>query len=388
VRSISAVLKQDDILFELDPKIYDSKKWWKGSGVKEETASWTIKPLELGMNQGNTLLRVSARDSSWRNCFQGNEQVLEKVIHIDMTPPQITLKSTVHNISTGGTGMVSYKVNEAISKTGVWVDERFFPGYLMPDKKEGIYAAMIAIPFDAKEPKKLFVEAVDKAGNAAKAGFPYRIFHKSLKVDNINITDQFLNQKMPEFVTRYPQLKGSPLEVFLKINTELRHLNNQEIVNYCKESAPEILWKGSFTCLPNSACRANFGDERHYFYQDKEISKSYHMGLDLASISHSPVPAGNSGIVKFADYLGIYGNTVIIDHGLGLLSMYSHLSEIHVLVGSKVKRGDVIGLTGMTGLAGGDHLHFGMMVQGVFVNPIEWLDPKWIQDHILANLSG
>jgi murein DD-endopeptidase MepM/ murein hydrolase activator NlpD len=387
IRSISAVLSQDDMVFELDPKIYEIKEWWRGSGVRDETVFWVIKPFELGMAEGKALLRITARDSSWRNDLKGNKQIREIEVLIDITPPRIAVKSTVHNIRTGGTGLVSYRVSELPSKTGVWIDERFFPGCPKPGGAEDMYVAMVAVPFNVNKPKKMLIEAVDQAGNVARTGFPHRILRKPPKVDKINITDRFLEQKMPDFMARYPELKGSPLEVFLEVNMELRRRNNQEIENYCKESAPEILWHGSFVCLPNSAFKAGFGDERHYFYKGKEIGRSYHMGSDLASISHAPVPAGNAGLVVFADYLGIYGNTVILDHGLGLFSMYSHLSEIQVSAGDKVKHGDTIGITGMTGLAGGDHLHFGMMVHGVFVNPLEWWDQKWIQDHILNNLS-
>ena len=387
IRSISAVLSQGDMVFELDPKIYKVKEWWRGSGIKDEAVFWVIKPFELGMTEGKALLRITAKDSSWRNGLKGNEQIWETEVLIDITPPRIAVKSTVHNIRTGGAGLVSYRVSELPSKTGVWIDERFFQGYPKPGGAEDMYVAMVAVPFNVSKPKKMLIEAVDQAGNVARTGFPHRILRKPPKVDKINIADRFLDHKMPDFMARYPELKGSPLEVFLEVNSELRRHDNQEIENYCKESIPEILWHGSFVCLPNSASRAGFGEERHYFYKGKEIGRSYHMGSDLASISHAPVPAGNAGLVVFADYLGIYGNTVILDHGLGLFSMYSHLSEIQVSTCDKVKRGDTIGITGMTGLAGGDHLHFGMMVHGVFVNPLEWWDQKWIQDHILTNLS-
>ncbi|MBW1966894.1 MAG: M23 family metallopeptidase [Deltaproteobacteria bacterium] len=387
IRSISAVLSQGDKVLELDPRIHKVKEWWRGSGVKDETVSWVIKPFESGMADGKALLLITARDSSWRNGLKGNEQTWETEVSIDMTPPRIAVKSTVHNIRTGGASLVSYRVSELPGKTGVWIGERFFRGYPMPGGAEDMYVAMVAVPFNVSKPKKVLIEAVDQAGNIARAGFPYRILRKPPKVDKINITDRFLEQKIPDFMARYPELKGSYPEVFLEINSELRRRSNNEIENYCKESVPEILWHGSFVCLPNSAFRAGFGDERHYYYKGKEIGRSYHMGSDLASVSHAPVPAGNTGLVVFADYLGIYGNTVILDHGLGLFSMYSHLSEIRVSAGDKVKRGEKIGTTGMTGLAGGDHLHFGMMVQGVFVNPLEWWDQKWIQDHILNNLS-
>jgi len=108
----------------------------------------------------------------------------------------------------------------------------------------------------------------------------------------------------------------------------------------------------------------------------------------LASTARSPVPAANSGVVVFADDLGIYGKTVIIDHGMSLFSLYGHLSELGVQKGDVVAQGDAVGRTGTTGLAGGDHLHYAMMVSGVFVDPLEWFDDRWIQDHIEAKFKA
>ena len=112
------------------------------------------------------------------------------------------------------------------------------------------------------------------------------------------------------------------------------------------------------------------------------------MGVDLASVARSPIPVANTGIVIFTEFLGIYGKTVIVDHGFGLFSMYAHLSNIGVKVGDRLSKGDILGRTGFTGLAGGDHLHFSTIVCGVFVNPVEWLDPKFLREHIEAKLGG
>ncbi len=131
---------------------------------------------------------------------------------------------------------------------------------------------------------------------------------------------------------------------------------------------------------------SRFGDERTYLYDKQKIDTQTHLGYDLASLRHSPVVAANTGKVVLAENLGIYGNCVIIDHGLGLFSLYGHLSSISAQEGGVVKKGEEIGRTGDTGLAGGDHLHFSMMLYGIHVNPIEWWDGKWLKDHIQAKL--
>jgi murein DD-endopeptidase MepM/ murein hydrolase activator NlpD len=86
-------------------------------------------------------------------------------------------------------------------------------------------------------------------------------------------------------------------------------------------------------------------------------------------------------------FFGIYGNVVVIDHGCGLQSFYAHLSSFDVKEGEEVKHGQVIAHSGQTGLAGGDHLHFTMLLDGIPVNPVEWWDPHWIHDRIEAKLQ-
>jgi murein DD-endopeptidase MepM/ murein hydrolase activator NlpD len=94
------------------------------------------------------------------------------------------------------------------------------------------------------------------------------------------------------------------------------------------------------------------------------------------------VPAANAGVVAFAGPLTIYGNTVIVDHGLGLQTLYAHLSSIDVKAGDKVDKGQPLGRTGATGLAIGDHLHFEVLIAGVSVTPLEWWDPAWIRERV------
>ena len=132
---------------------------------------------------------------------------------------------------------------------------------------------------------------------------------------------------------------------------------------------------------------AGFADHRSYLYNDEIIDDQNHMGVDLASFANSPIEAANDGVVIFAQNLGIYGLTVVIDHGQGLASLYGHLSSFSVAQGSVVKKGDVIAYSGRTGLANGDHLHFSILVHGIFVNPLEWWDAHWIKNNITRKLD-
>jgi len=198
-----------------------------------------------------------------------------------------------------------------------------------------------------------------------------------------------LNWKLPEFDTFLDQFpKTSPLEKFLKVNRELRQENYKTIVEVGNKTDKRLYWDVAFLRLPKSARQAGFADHRDYQYKGRVVDRQVHFGVDLASIEHSPVPAANGGKVVFAEKLGIYGKTIIIDHGFGLFSMYSHLSSFTVEIGKIVSKGEQIGHTGITGLAGGDHLHFGMLIYNTFVNPIEWWDAAWIENNISSKIRA
>jgi murein DD-endopeptidase MepM/ murein hydrolase activator NlpD len=165
-------------------------------------------------------------------------------------------------------------------------------------------------------------------------------------------------------------------------------MNAARIREFCRESVAEKLWDGSFNRMRRSSRRAGFADHRSYYYEDKKIDYQVHLGIDLASVRHAEVEAANRGIVVAAEYLGIYGNMVIIDHGLGVFTLYSHMSQIIVKPGDQVEKDTVLGNTGTTGMAGGDHLHFSVLVNGIFVDPVEWWDKNWLELHILNYLSS
>src|SRR4029453_19020320 len=148
-------------------------------------------------------------------------------------------------------------------------------------------------------------------------------------------------------------------------------------------SPGKFLWDGPFLQLSNSKVESFFADRRTYVYQGKPVDQQDHVGFDLSVVEHYPIEAGNDGIVVLAEYFGIYGNTVLVDHGAGLISLYGHLSEIGVKPGQMVKKKDVLGKSGATCLPPGDDLPFGLFLDGVPVNPPEWWDDKWIRDHVL-----
>ena len=355
----------------------------RGGIVHQESFKILVEPVKMGITDGKAMLRMVARDYSWRGWLQGNTTYLEKDVIIDTHAPEIGILSKAHNVNQGGTGLVIFRVSEACPKSGVFVGENFFPGYPGVFKDNNILIAFFALNYEQGPGTKIFVSATDVAGNGSRAGFPHYIKRKVFKKDVLEISDRFLNWKMAEFdVDISPDSQTPMMDKFLKVNRQVRIDNFKQLLNIVQNTDKKLYWKGAFLRLPNSARRAGFADHRIYKYKGHIIDRQTHMGIDLASVAQSPVFASNTGKVIFADVLGIYGKTVIIDHGFRLFSMYSHLSSFNVKKGQMVPKGEIIGRTGVTGLAGGDHLHFGMLVHNTFVNPVEWWDASWIKNNI------
>ena len=349
-------------------------------GIKQETLPLTISAGELKLHDGPATIKITATDYS---LFK-NQAVLSQQIKIDTVPPQINLLKNINYINQGGTGFVAYQPSKALASTGVYINDYLSPAHATLIDNKPSYITYFALPMNAnKKTTRITVFARDEAGNETTMALPCVIKEKKFRADKMNLGDNFLQQKMPEFQAMVPSLQGkTPLEVFTYINSQMRNDNLLTIQKICQKSSPKELWEGTFLRMKNGAPMALFGDKRSYMYNGKSVGESIHTGVDLASNARAVIEAANKGIVIFTGALGIYGNAVIIDHGLGLFSLYGHMSSIDTTVGKKVDKGEKIGISGTSGLAGGDHLHFSIIVGGQFVNPQEWWDPHWIKDNI------
>ncbi len=355
-------------------------------GTHEAERVLEISADALGFQEGPVALRAEVRDRSWRG---GNPKLLNLNLSLDTRAPGISILSQFHHLNQGGAGVVAFRASEPLRMSGVRVGEKWFRAY--PAGAENGWFALFAVPHDASAQIPIHLEAEDLAGNLAKTQFKYNLKPKRFRQDSIRLSEEFLERVLPYFAERDPALKGEPQEMFLRVNRELRKANEQTIQEICKRSAPEPLWSGPFLRMANAKAMAGFADRRTYIWKEKAIDEQVHLGVDLASLVRSPVEAANRGRVVFAGELGIYGNTVVLDHGCGLFSMYSHLSQVSANVGQLLEKGEKLGFSGSTGLAGGDHLHFSILVGGTYVNPIEWWDPHWLKDNVeekLALLTG
>lgn len=344
----------------------------------------TFNLKDAGLREGAFELEIKASDASLAGFGKGNTTTRRMEMRMDSLPPRISVKTMPPYVRRGGVGTIAYTVSEDVRTSGVKVGDLFFPGFRQPN---GDYYCFFAFPhFLTVQQYAPDIMAEDMAGNVTSSRLAFRPIDKQFRHDNIPLSDNFLNSKMPDFQADFPDAT-SMLDLFLKVNSVMRKSNEEKLLEVGRNTASSMLWKGEFLRLPNSANRAGFADHRSYIYGGRVVDEQTHLGLDLASLAMAPIPAANSGRVVFAGNLGIYGQLVIVDHGLGLMSLYSHMSEIAVNVGTEVKKGDILGRTGTTGMAGGDHLHFGMLVSGVQVQPIEWLDSHRIKDNVIDRLE-
>jgi murein DD-endopeptidase MepM/ murein hydrolase activator NlpD len=376
----------------------------KGAQMRQDGADRVLISREIGkqavpeLQSGNARIVVNAA----RKVVYGIRTVRSSAtrdFRVRLERPRISIVSTHHYINHGGSEMAVYRVTPEDVTSGVLVGDVEYPGF--PASGATVEGVKIADPAlrvvffallhdqDLKTPIRLF--ARDEAGNSARGDFDYRVFPKPFKRSRIELTDAFLDRVVPAIIEGTTDVKpeGDTLAKFLVLNGELRRKNAEKIASFTSKSAPEILWRGQvFHPFTNTAVEAAFADHRTYVYKGKEVDQQVHLGFDLASTTGTPIVAANRGNIVFADELGIYGNAVIIDHGMGVQSLYAHLSAIEVKVGQMVEKEQQIGRSGMTGMAAGDHLHFTMLVNGKMVNPVEWWDPHWIEDRILRKLRA
>lgn len=342
-----------------------------------------------GLKEGPAVLRVSARDGSWWSWFKGNETVIQKNLVIDVTPPSLDLVADDRYVNFGGVGMIVYKPSADTGTSGIKIGSYFFPGYpgQIKDRPDH-FVALFAHPYNVPADARAVLVATDKAGNTREMRLAYELKNVNYRKSTIAISDTFIQNKVAPLLNDVSARQGSAKEIFVRVNRDLRKANEEKITSITTKGTPSMLWKDAFSQLSNSKVEANFADARTYTYNNETIDNAYHLGYDLSVTRQYPVEASNSGTVAFTGELGIYGNTVIVDHGLGLFTLYSHLSSIDVKVGDPIKQRHILGKTGETGLAAGDHLHFGVYLNGVAVLPVEWWDQKWINDNIQPKLDG
>lgn len=360
-----------------------------GSGIRGDCIDLVLDGASAGVPAGEARIVVRASDWSALGRLRGTSEILSIPVTVDLDPPAVTPVTTTSMAQRGGSAIVVYRVAPDAVRSGVEIGERRFPGRTGSSADPGLAVALFSVPWDAKAPIQPWIYAEDAAGNRARAAVPLPIKERGFPEEKIEVTSTFMSVKIPELLERNGmKAPTDPVEAYLAVNRDLRRRSEERLREIARVSAPRFLFEGAFVQQPDTAVGSRFAERRHYFYGGKPIDEQTHLGTDLASVKLAPVVAAAGGRVLWAGDLGIYGNAVVLDHGLGLETLYAHLTDTAVSPGQKVARGATLGRSGQTGLAGGDHLHYSTMIHGRHVDPVEWWDAKWFRDRIAPQLAA
>lgn len=386
---VSVILIQDSYRTTI---LHESmtRSWlpWVAGSTQREISFAPVKTTGNGtLQDGPFSVEVHVQDQPSWWLFK-NSVVSIRNFHLDRSPPEVVLLSKQHTIRQGGSDTLRYTTSHDTITSGVTVGKHSFRGYRQSMAETDEFVCIFALAYNAPLNTPVFVWAEDQVGNRVEHAVPIHLRKRKFRQRDVTITDAFIDNVLPDIIQRSGLTPPeTQIERFLLVNATMRQQNDAHIADINTRSTNRLLWSQAFVQLSNSQVESAFADERTYMYQGEKIDEQTHLGFDLASIAHAPIEAANTGTVVHAAYLGIYGNCLMLDHGLGLMSLYAHMSQINVAEGQEVHRGDIVGKTGKTGLAGGDHLHFGILVQGVSVTPLEWWDPKWVKSHFLSRVQ-
>jgi murein DD-endopeptidase MepM/ murein hydrolase activator NlpD len=310
----------------------------------------------------------------------------ERDVNVVTQPPLVSADSDQHYLYLGMADLATMNISGAYTSAGVKVGDQTFRAWPMPGGKPGLFS-LFAFAWNMPAGTTPLVYASNGSGNDVMTPLTFIFPKKEQPVytqHEIQISDQFMQKVLGELD---PNGTGDPVARFVKINTEMRQANNKTLADLRLKTAEGFLWSQPFTRQAHAKAEATFADVRSYMYHGKKIDQQVHLGYDLAVTQHVGVEASNDGRIVWAAPLGIYGNCIVVDHGYGLQTIYGHMSRIDMHVGDMVKRSQVMGLSGMTGMAGGDHVHFAMQLDGVQIDPKEWWDAHWIKDHVVRRVD-
>lgn len=365
------------------------------TSVEKDSADTTINltlpiPKVNLINGSHLTYKIIAKDWSYNHFFFGNTTEKDFELTIDTKPPKVRVIQMSNSIVKGGSAAVVFYANDEamadVSLTNGYQSLIAFPFY-----KKNYYVCII--PWYIKNPTfKGEIIAMDKAGNIKYFNINFTRYNRSYSSSNIALKNNFIDGKISEILENTNNVSlsdfNNPIDVFKYVNETIRHNDDSIISEKILNLNKPLDNLNTFKPLENARVVGLFGSHRKFSFNKVDAGESYHLGIDLASTKNAPVIASNDGVVVMSEELGIYGNAIMIEHGYGLVSLYGHLSEAYKKEGDIVKQGDIIGRTGYTGLAFGDHLHFEILVQGEPVMTNEWMDSKWLKANIINVLSN
>ena len=383
IRRAAASIEQNGKSYPVYERSEPSRRFFVARNQPPREIAFTAgKKQAAGLQDGKARLVVEVVS----NDLRGSTTTVSEEVEVNTRPLTVSADGAQHYINQAGSELVTFNVSGYWTEAGVRVGSYTFRSFPMPgetDPHSSKRFCLFAFPWDVPADTIPVVYARNPAGAEQTASFWFKLFPKQFRKRELDLSDAFLQKVTAELD---PNGSGELIDRFLRINRDMRKQNNKEMSELRLKTETKVLWSGPFYRI--GKVESFFADQRTYTYKGKKVDQQMHLGFDLSDVQAAPVKAANSGRIVHAGPLGIYGNCVVVDHGYGLQSIYGHMRQIDVKEGDMVQKEQVVGRSGATGLAGGDHIHYSMQVDGVQVNPIEWWDEHWIKDRILSKLPA
>jgi len=256
--------------------------------------------------------------------------------------PTRWLKVTPTRVPRGAVALMTYLGPQDVKPIKIARGDTTFP-FFQNDK--GAYQALLGLPLSAHGRHASFTVYVSKGESTEKIAFNLSTRSKKFPVRTLHLKKR-------------AKLDAKTLK---RIKRE-----RSELLSTLKKLTPKRLWHGKFIKPVSGGVTSGFGVRR-------KINGTYmsvHHGVDFRAPLKTPVHAINAGTVVFLKRMVLSGLTIVVDHGMGLYSLYGHLSQARVKLKDRVEKGQVIGLSGNTGRSTGPHLHLGVTLCGISVDPL------------------
>ncbi|MCB0323706.1 MAG: M23 family metallopeptidase [Bdellovibrionales bacterium] len=373
------------------------------SKTKETEVSITLGGKQSRLREGTMRVMVLAFDRAfWSNSAQSSTELV-----VDFRAPDIEVVTQQHNAVRGGVELVFYKVaGEQNGYSGVAVGPELFPGFTAAKLDQefaglsDLRFALFAVPwqFDDRE-HVVKVVARDVVGNTSSASMYYRVRDRGYRQREVQLSESFLRSQVDPLYESYlrdlARLQGSEAEKFVPARTLDEVLGRTRILlrDYpplvetalkplFHRTKPERFWSEPFNRVVGRRLPYDFGDTLLYRFGEVELGRLRQSGTSYRTAPNEQIRAANAGQVLYAGELGLRGKTLILDHGFGLMTLYSHLQSIECKVGDRVEPGAVIAVAGSSGWAGEPQTDLEFRLHGIPVRPEEWWDRNWLKGHI------
>lgn len=308
--------------------------------LPDDVLEWVLGLAAL--DDGEHTVTFTAIDSAW----MGNAASVQALIQVDTTPPTLQLPPGGLIAAQGKTLPVWIRSDELLVEPTVTFGDRTLP--LFP--VDGAHRALLGIEIrQALGPQPLTIRARDRLGNEAILQTEVEIVPTIFEAG-----DQVDRPKPPE------ARREDPARDKMRSERDAAYAHDD----------PQQRWGGPLG-LPVAYGTKTSSFGRYLEYSDG--NRNYHTGMDLAKRPGARISAAAPGVVVLAHSQAVFGKVVILDHGHGVITTYNHLKAVVVSVGDEIAQGQIIGTMGSTGQSNGPHLHWGLVVGRVAVDPDQWL---------------